>query len=265
MSAALMKLTIKKNWTLALIFFLVLTMYAGVMISMYSPGDTEKLMQMFALFPPEVMSAFGFAGAFTDMTGYLASWLYGLLMIGFPMVYSIILAGRLVAKTVDSGSIACLLATPDSRSKIIITKAVYAVLSLTAILALLFLVNCLLGKALYPEELDVGAFFQLNLTVTLVNITILSLSFFFSCLFNEVKYALAFGAGVPIGFLLLNMLGGVSPDLEILKTISPFGWYNPMKIAGGEYVPALNLLYAGLSLVLLAGGIYIFRKKRLPI
>ncbi len=265
MSMPLMQLTIKKNWPLALIFFGVLAMYSGVMISMYNPGDMESLMQMFELFPPEVMSALGFAGAFSDMTGYLASWLYGLLMIGFPMVYSIILAGRLVAKTVDSGSIACLLATPDSRGKIILTKAVYAVLSLTAILGLLFLANCLLGKALYPDDLDVAAFFQLNVTVTLVNITVLSISFFFSCLFNDTKYSLAFGAGLPIAFLLMHMLGGASPDAEIVRKLSIFGWYDPLSIVNGETVPGVNLLYGLLSLLLLGGGILIFRKKRLPI
>ncbi len=56
----------------------------------------------------------GFSGLVTDLTGYLASWLYGLLMFGFPMVYCIILGNRLVARQVDSGSFAYLLSTPHS-------------------------------------------------------------------------------------------------------------------------------------------------------
>ncbi len=265
MSLALFKNTLKKNWTLALIFFGVLTMYSGVMISMYNPEDTEKLMQMFELFPPEFMSAFGFAEAFYDMTGYLASWLYGLLMIGFPMVYSIILGNRLVARTVDSGSIACLLATPNSRGKIVTTKAIYAAVSLVAILAALFAINTLIGKSMYPDDLDVWAFFRLNVTIVLVNLVVMSITFFFSCVFNDAKYSMGFGAGVPIAFLLLNMLGGASADSEILKKISIFGWYDPMKVVAGESTLVVNIIYLAIIVVLFAAGIIIFKRKRLPV
>lgn len=265
MSFALFKLTIKKNWVLFLIFTLVLMMYSGVMISMYSPDNVQNLMQMFELFPPEMMKAFGFASAFTDMTGYLASWLYGLLMIGFPMVYSIILAHKLVAKSVDNGSIACLLSTPDSRVRIILTKAIYALLSLFVMLAILFAFNVVLGKAMFPNDLNVKAFLDLNITVLLVNLVVMSISFFFSCVCSDSKLSLAFGAGIPIAFLLLKMLGDVSDKIEILKKISIFGWYDPMKIVMGENVLVVNLIYLGIVLVLLVLSVLIFRKKRLSI
>ncbi len=265
MSVALMKNTIKKNWTLLLIFFGVLMMYSGVMISMYNPDDMAKLMSMFELFPPEVMAALGFAEKFTDMTGYLASWLYGLLMVGFPMVYCILLGNSLVAKTVDSGSIACLLATPNSRGKIIITKAVYAVTSMIILLGLLFAFNTLVGKAIYPDELDVAAFFRLNVTICLVNLVVMSITFFFSCLFNDAKYALGFGAGLPIAFLLFKMLGGASEKAEILTKISIYGWYDPVKVVGGESTLVVNIVYVVIIAVLLAASVLVFRKKRLPI
>ncbi|MEG0239556.1 ABC transporter permease subunit [Anaerorhabdus sp.] len=265
MSIALFKLTIKKNWVLFVIFTLVLMMYSGVMISMYSPDNVKNLMQMFELFPPEMMKAFGFASAFTDMTGYLASWLYGLLMVGFPMVYSILLANKLVAKSVDNGSIACLLATPDSRVKIIVTKAVYALLSLTIMLAILFAFNVLIGKAMFPNDLNVEAFFNLNVTVLLVNLVVMSISFFFSCVFSETKHSIAFGAGIPIMFLLLKMLGDVSDKTEILKKISIFGWYDPMAIAGGETVWVINCVYLVIIVILVSLSVVIFNKKRLAV
>ncbi len=265
MSIALFKATAKKNWLLALIFFGVLTMYSGVMISMYNPADMEKLMSMFELFPPEIMKALGFAEAFTDITGYLASWLYGLLMIGFPMVYSILLGNRLVAKSVDSGSMACLLATPNSRVKIILTKYIYAVLSIVAILGLLFAVNVGLSQAMFPGDMDVSAFARLNLTVILVNIVVLSIAFFCSCVFTDAKYAMGFGAGIPIAFLLFNMLGGASDKAEVLKNISIFGWYDPMKLVNGQSYAGVNAAYIGIVAVLFVGSIWIFKRKRLPI
>ncbi len=41
MSYPLFMATFKKNWTLLLIFFGVLTMYLTVMTSMYNPDDME--------------------------------------------------------------------------------------------------------------------------------------------------------------------------------------------------------------------------------
>lgn len=265
MSFALFKLTIRKNWVLFIIFTLVLMMYSGVMISMYSPENVQNLMQMFELFPPEMMKAFGFASAFTDMTGYLASWLYGLLMVGFPMVYSILLSNKLVAKSVDNGSIACLLSTPTSRVKIIVTKAVTALLSLVVMLAILFAFNALIGNAMFPDDLNVKAFFNLNVTVLLVNLVVMSISFFFSCLFSDSKYSIGFGAGIPIMFLLLKMLGDVSDKIEILKKISIFGWYDPMSIASGETVWGINAIYFIIIIVLITLSVIIFKKKRLAV
>ncbi|HOV69603.1 MAG TPA: ABC transporter permease, partial [Clostridia bacterium] len=99
MSITLFKTLIKKNWLLLLIFFGVLTMYTTVMIAMYSPEETEAMASLLKLFPEEMMKAFGFLETVTDLTGYLASWLYGMLMLSFPMIYSIILGNKLVVKT----------------------------------------------------------------------------------------------------------------------------------------------------------------------
>lgn len=265
MSLTLFKATFKKNWVLGLIFTLVLMMYSGVMISMFDPNSIESLMKMFELFPPEIMSMLGFAEAFTDMTGYLASWLYGLLMIGFPMVYSIMLGNKLVAKTVDNGSIACLLSTPDSRLKIAVTKAVYAVLSLVVILGIVFLFNIVLSNAMFPGNLNMEAFINLNITVVLVNLVVMSITFFFSCVFSDAKFSIGFGTGVPLAFLLIKMLSGASDKLDILAKLSIFGWYDPMKIASGEVALTTNLVYVVIIVILFTAAILIFKRKRLAV
>jgi len=265
MSLTLFRLTVKQNWILLLIFFGVLTMYMTTMLSMFDPADMEGLLQMIEAFPEGLRTAFGFDALATDLTGYLASWLYGMLMIGFPMVYSIILGNGLVAKMVDNGSFAYLLSTPNSRTKIIVTKGVYALASMLVLFAVLFTVGILSAEALFPGLLDVGAFFRLNVTTMLVNMVVLMIAFFFSCVFNETKFSLAFGAGIPITFLLMKMLGGSSPNLKILSDISIFGFYDPMKLVAGEPALAINMIYAGIIVVLLASGTVIFSRKRLPL
>jgi ABC-2 type transport system permease protein len=265
MSFTLLKTVFKKNWTLLIIFFGVLTMYTAVMISMYDPDDIEALTSMLSLFPADLMKAMGFSDAALDLTGYLASWLYGLLMFGFPMVYCIILGNRLVAKMVDSGSFAYLLSTPNSRVKIIITQGVYALASVALLFAALFGTGILICTAIFPGVLDISGFFRLNLTTMLVNMVVMMISFFFSCVFNETRLSLGFGAGVPIAFLLMNMLGGASENAEILKKLSIYGFYDPVELVQGGDILVVNLTYIAIVVALLVSSVLIFKKKRLPL
>lgn len=265
MSFTLFKTVLKKNWILLLIFFGVLTMYTSIMISMYDPNDMEALTSMLKLFPEDLMKAMGFSKVVTDLTGYLASWLYGLLMFGFPMVYCIILGNKLVAKMVDNSSFAYLLSTPNSRVKIIVTQGVYALASVAVLFAAIFGVGILISSIMFPNSLDVGAFFSLNFTTMLVNMVVMMISFFFSCVFNETKLSLSFGAGIPIVFLLMKMIGDTSKDVEILKKLSIYGFYDPVDLAHGGEILGINLIYIGIIIILFLAALMVFKKKRLPL
>lgn len=265
MNLVLLKTTAKNNWFLLVIFTGVLCMYMGVMMAMYSPDDMDALMSMYEMLPQDMMKTMGFTNVFTDLTGFLASWLYGMLMIGFPMVYSIILGNRLVAKMVDNSSFAYLLSTPHSRVRIIMTQGVYAIVSVVVLFGAVFGFGIALSASMFQGLLDVGGFFRLNFTTMLVNATVMMICFFFSCLFNETRLSLGFGAGVPLLFFLMNLLGNASEDAAILKKISIYGWYDPVALVNGTDAAGTNLLYVGLIIVLFAGGVWVFNKKRLPL
>jgi ABC-2 type transport system permease protein len=265
MSLTLFKTTLKKNWVLLMIFFGVLTMYLTIMVSMYDPNDMEAISSMLKLFPEDLMKAMGFSSLVTDLTSYLASWLYGLLMFGFPMVYCIILGNKLVAKLVDNGSFAFLLSTPNSRVKIIVTQGIYALVSVAVLFAAVFGLGVLVCEAMLPGGLDVGAFLSLNFTTMLVNMAVMMICFFFSCLFNDTKMSLGFGAGIPIAFILMNMLGGASRDAAVLKNISIYGLYDPIELVKGAEIWGVNLLYSVMIILLFVASVLVFRKKRLPL
>lgn len=266
MSRALLKNVIKKNILMTFIFLAIIMMYSVIMISMYSPESIDSLNAMFQVMPPDVMRALGFTSAFSTLAGYLASWLYGLIMTAFPMVYCIALGHRLIAKTVDSGSISCLLATPCSRTRLIATKLLYALGSTALMQMVIFALNLLFIHLMFPgESMDAMVFLKLNITVMLVNMTAMAITFFCSCLFSDPKLSLGFGAGIPIIFLLLNMLGNVSEESDILKDFSIYGWYDPVGIANGDGTLAINMIYIAIIAVLSAASIIVFRKKQLTV
>lgn len=123
----------------------------------------------------------------------------------------------------------------------------------------------LICGAVFPGSLDVGAFLKLNFTTMLVNMAVMMISFFFSCLFNDSKMSLGFGAGIPISFILMYMLGGASKDAGMLKSISIYGLYDPVELTRGAAMWETNLFYIGVIVVLFVAGVLVFRKKRLPL
>jgi hypothetical protein len=257
--------TMKRNFVLLVIFYGVLLMYLWVLASMFDPDSIEEIMAMLDLFPEDMIKGFGFSAVVTDITGYFASWLYGMLMLGFPMVYCIILGNRLCAKMVDNGSFVYLLSTPNSRVRIIVTQGVYAILSVFVLFGAVFLSGVAICAVSFPGELDVYQFFRVNAITANANVLAIMISFFFSCVFNDAKMSTAFGAGVPIAFLLMNMLGGASEKAEILKKLSIYGIYDPVEVVKGAPILPQNIFYIAASLTLLIAGTAIFNKKRLPI
>ncbi len=265
MSMTLFIKTLKRNYKLFIIFYAVLSMYLVMMASMFDPNDIDALMSMLELMPTELLNAMGFAGIITNLVEYFASWLYGMLMLGFPLVYCIILGNRLVAKMVDDGSFAFLLSTPLSRTKIIITQGVYALVSVFALFTLVFATGVGVSAIALPGLLDVKAFLLLNFTTMLLNMAVIMITYFFSCLFSDAKYSVGFSSGITIMFLLMNMLGGASSDAKILKDLSIYGLYDPLDLVRGQSMLWINLFYVGLIVVLFTAGTLIFRKKQLTI
>ena len=128
-SNTLLKKEFKSNYKILLIFIAVLTMYEVIIVSMFNPELGETL-DAFAKAMPEIMSAFGMANTGSTLTEFLSNYLYGFLLLVFPMILEIILANKLVAKYVDTGSMAYLLSTPNSRKKIVITQGLFVIINI---------------------------------------------------------------------------------------------------------------------------------------
>lgn len=262
---ALIKKDFKQNWMLFVIFLGILTMYTSIMIYIYSPEDVDAMLAVMSVMPEDLLKAMGFSATVTNLTTFIASWLYGMLMFAFPMIYSIILGNRLVAKMVDDHSFAYLLSTPNSRVKLILTQGIFALSSMLLLFIIIFIEGIVFSEIMFAGELNIPAFFKLNLVTMLLNMAILMITFFFSCLFNESKRSSGFGSGVPIALMLMNMLGNTGDELNFLKNLTLYGLYDPIDLVNGVTVLFPMLLYIGLVVILLTSGIIIFNRKRLPL
>lgn len=265
-SFPLLKQTIKSNYKILIIFLAVLTLYFSLIINMYDPNTQESMDALLQTMPADFITAMGFSIVDSSLVGLIAGYLYGFLILLFPMIYDIIIANRMIALHVDKGSMAYLLSSPTTRTKIAITQAKFLAGSITIIIAYVSILGIVISNILFPGELDISKYLLLNLGALLLHLMISGISFFASCFFNDTKNSLAFGAGIPIAFLLIQMIANTGESLENLKYATLYTLFNPTEIISGASSVFPSFIVLGiLAAALYAGGIYIFSKKDLPL
>jgi ABC-2 type transport system permease protein len=266
MNKTLFFANIKATWgALAFIVFM-LFIYVATAIAMYDPVSVEAMEDMFKILPQGMLKAFGFDNLGTNMTGYLGHYFYGFIMMVFPIIYIVIAANKLIAKHVDSGSMAYLLTTPNTRVRIGLTQAVYLLTSLAVIFIVDVGILIIMSEAMHPGLLEIGKFLMLNLVAYLALAVVCGIAFFFSCLFSDARYSLAFGAGLPVIFLVTKMVSEISEDLEWVRFLSVYSVVDIDKILeNGTYAAVASLILLGVVVVLFGAAIRIFDRKSLAI
>jgi ABC-2 type transport system permease protein len=250
---------------LSVIFLAVLAMYTTIIIYMFDPQMAEMLKE-YQKMMPGMMSAVGMTGSSGTLIEFINTYLYGFIMLIIPMVFEIILVNKLLMKYVDSGSMACLLATPNSRKKIIVTQVVSIWLSIILLIVINTVIGLVSSAAMFPGVIDVNQYIQLNISILFLHLAISGIAFFASCLFNESKGYFSLGAGLPILFYLIQMLANMGGDLEFLKYFSIFTLFpGDAIVSGGIGVLSSNLILVGIGIVLYVSGSIRFIEKDLPI
>ena len=266
MNKKLLIYDIKATWGILAFIIVMLLIYVSTSVAMYDPASIENLEDMFKLLPQGMLKAFGFDNLGTDMTGYLGHYFYGFIMIVFPIIYIVMAANKLIAKHVDSGSMAYLLTTPNTRIRIAVTQAVYLLASLAFIFVIDVGILIIMSESMFRGLLDLGSFLALNLVTYLMLAVVSGIGFFFSCLFNDTRYSLALGGGLPMVFLVAKMVSEISVNLEWIRYFSLYSVLNVDKIlSNNSYVVVSSLILATAVLVLYAAAIRLFDRKSLAI
>ena len=89
MNATLYKREMKNSIKLLLILAAVMAIYISIIIYMYEP-EMMALLDDYAKAMPEIMAAMGMNAGATDLLGFMISYLYGFILLVFPMVFCIL-------------------------------------------------------------------------------------------------------------------------------------------------------------------------------
>ncbi len=262
MNSTIMRINIRENRLFFIIFVAILMMYASIISSMYDPVTIESMYGMLESMPG-FASAVGFNVIPTDLVSFFGNYLFQFIFIIFPMIYIVILGNRLVARHVDKGSLASFLSTPLKRGTFILTQAITMIFSTIALMLIAWITLLLISKRMYPNQLDVEPFLMLCAGAILLLLFLGAISFFFSTLCSETKTSLTFGAGIPIVFFLMDMIGRVGDKFSFFTKLTPFGLFSISSILAGESQTVPFIILGGGTILLYVLSFIIFKRKNL--
>lgn len=261
----LYKREMKGSWKILLIFAAILTLYISIIVSMYDP-EMANMLEQFSEALPEIMAAVGMVGGASNLAGFLSSYLYGFLLLIFPMVYTILRANGLVARYVDRGSMVSLVAAPIKRRTIALTQMLVLITGIAALLLYCTILEIGCSAIMFPGELDIPAILKLNVGLLCLHLFIAGICFLASCLFSDTKYSLGMGAGIPALMYILQMLANVGGNAKNVKYATFFTLFNADRILAGETMAIIGviILFIG-AIALYVTSTLVFCKRDLHI
>lgn len=263
MNLTLYRREMKGSIRLLLIFGAVMTLYISIIISMYDP-EMMKTLDNFAEVMPDLMASVGMKAHASNLLGFMVSYLYGFILLIFPMVFSILRGNALIARYVDKGSMLSLIAAPVKRCTIAFTQMSVLISGIVLLIFYSTILELTCAAKGFPGELDIPKLLALNGGLFCLHLFIGSICFLASCLFSDTKYSLALGAGVPALMYVLQMLANVGGTAEKAKYFTFFTLFNADGLIAGKSSAVLGvvILLAG-AVLLYTLGILAFNKKDL--
>jgi len=262
---SLYKHGMKSNYKIVLLFFALVTLYITSIVSMFNP-EAMSVMEEFARTMPEIMAMVGMTGDVTSYLGYLITYLYGFIFLVIPFIATIIVAINLVSSYVDSGSMAYLLSSPNSRKTIISTQILVLLTFIIALITYCTVLTIISSESMFPGELDIPKLLIINLGLLALHVFLGAIAFISSTIPNDTKFSIMFGAGIPLVFFIIQMLANMGGKLEDFKYLTIFSLFQPHELLKGETNAYLFvLLMFILAIVLYVSAFYIFKRKDLSI
>jgi ABC-2 type transport system permease protein len=251
---SLRKSTIIWAISLSLIIVMFLSLYPAF------SKDVAASEAILANFPPAIRAALGLA-----LTNLFT--IFGFYSI--PILY-IVLAGSVQAMNLgiyaiskeDAGKTAdFLLSKPVTREKVLTSKILASLSSISITNVIYLAVALLMAKAVASGTFSIKIFVMISLTLLFAQLYFLALGTFLSIVLPKIKSAIAISLPVVFVFFIIGNLGSIIGD-QAVRYISPFKFFN------SEYIiehNAYEIKYMVVEVIVISVAIilsYIFYRRK---
>ena len=184
--------------------------------------------------------------------------------IALQVVYPVGFAAAAIAGERQSGTLEVLLARPLSRRSVFVTLLV-AILGVAVVTSAAAVLGTVVGSAAYGlvGQLDAGHEALLFLNTVLLLAALAAISLAASASFDRLGPAIAIGLAVVLLGYVLEILGQLWPDAEVVQPYSPFHYLRPFAILGGQGDPTDLLVLLAVFAIAVGYGLWRFPRRDL--
>lgn len=211
--------------------------------------------------PQGILSAMGMANInFTSLEGFISAiWLYIYLILG---IHSVLLGSSIISKEERDKTAEYLFALPISRKKVILGKMISAIINLL-ILNIITLVSMILSTIKYDKGENFYSFIGLLiLSLFIIQMIFLSAGMLISSLNKRYKRSGNISVSILMITFLISSLINMVDNLDFLKYITPFKYFDPQYIANELTLEPVYIVFSLIIIVCGIGGTFIFYPKR---
>lgn len=263
MNGPLFRYSCKRTFPMWFVFTALMCAYAFAVVRMYDPEAGAALADL-ASSLPQTLTVFSMADYDNTFTAFIVNYLYGMLMLALPMLFTILLSTQLMARHIARGTMAYLLASPNSRKTIAATQRNVLIFYLFLMLAVCSCTTVVLCEFFYPGQLAVLHFLLLTACVFALQLVFAGISFLFSCKCSSTGRALLFSTAACLLFYTLRLLANLGGSLRYLQYLTPYTLIQVSGILQSDlYACLLPLALLVLAAVLFALAGRMFRTRTL--
>ncbi|HEY8755954.1 MAG TPA: ABC transporter permease subunit [Candidatus Dormibacteraeota bacterium] len=222
------------------------------------------IQQLLNSLPAALRNAFlGNGVSYLSPAGYLGTELFGLLVPVLLLVMGVLAGSRALAAEEKDGTIDLILSTPLRRRRLVIEKAVGALVPLGAIVAAVWLAVTLIGPS-QGLTVSLGRLAAALVAVALLGAGFGMVAFVVASATASPSLGGGVAAALAVAMYVLNVVGSVVPALTgFANAVSPFHWDGgPGVLTDGVAWSGMLLLIA-CPIVLLGLAIVVYDRRDL--
>jgi ABC-2 type transport system permease protein len=253
---------LKANLRSLLIWGVIVVLFVTVGVSKFSAYyENPEMLAILDEMPPALLAAFSFqAFNLTTVSGF-----FGLMFTYFALLLSIAAAmwgSDIISKEERDKTVEFSLTLPVTRSRLVTAKTLAALVNCIGLL-LITLAASLASAAQYQPDSEFYQFLGLcMLALFIMQLTFLAIGIFLGCAMKQYKRASAAAVSLLLGTYFLSVISGLNKDLEFLKYLSPFKYFDAGVLLRESRI---DVTFVGLSLAIILvsmGGAYLTYARR---
>jgi len=257
---------LKANFKSLLIWCVITILFTAIGFSKFSAYyENPEMLEILDKMPAAMLEAFNItAFNLTTLTGF-----FGVMYAYFALLLGISAAmwgSDIISKEERDKTVEFSLTLPVTRGKLIAAKTAAALINCIGLILVMWAALQVSASPFEPDA-EFYDFVQLGMVALFImQLIFLAVGVFLGAAMKQHKRASSVAVSVLLGTYFISIIAGLYKDLEFLKYLSPFKYFNPSDILHKAEID-LNYVWlsAGIILVSLIGAYFTYSRRDLYI